>query len=72
MNPDEHVHVEEVQDIISDLEERVEDIESDDRYKKGEDAADVQVNAYLALMQTEWSGELKGLKRALNALYDIA
>jgi len=59
-------------DALDAIEERIEEIESDNRYPTGEDEEfeDVQVNGYLALMQCEWRGELKGLKRARNLLED--
>lgn len=53
------------------IEERIEEIESDSRYPADdEEPADVQANAYLALMQAEWRGELMGLRRAKQALQD--
>lgn len=70
---DEYVHVEEVQEVISDLEERIEEIESDNRYPdEDEERQDVQTNAVLALMQADWGGELRGLKKARNQLEDLA
>lgn len=70
--PEEYVHVEEVREVVSDLEERIEEIESDNRYPdEDEERQDVRTNAVLALMQAEWGGELKGLKRARNALADL-
>jgi len=57
--------------VGDDIEERIEEIESDSRYETGEDAAEVQVNAVLALMQSEWCGEVKGLKRAQSELDDL-
>jgi len=74
MNPDEAIHVEEVQEAVAYIEDRIEEIESDNRYPTGEDEEfdDVQVNGYLALMQCEWRGELKGLKCARNELADLA
>lgn len=50
------------------IEERIEEIENDDRYQA--DAANVQTNAVLALVQTDMEGEMRGLKRARNALQD--
>lgn len=73
--PDECVHVEEVQEAVDAIEDRIEEIEGDDRYDGGEnpaESAEIQTNAVLALMQTEWSGELRGLKRARNLLEDIS
>ena len=58
------------EEALESINERIEEIESDSRYPTGDDEEfeDVQVNAVLALMQCEWRGELKGLKRARNAL----
>lgn len=60
------------EEAIEAIEERIEEIESDNRYPTGEDEdwADAEVNIVLALMQTEWRGELKGLKRARALLED--
>jgi len=70
---DEYVQVDEIRDAVDGIEDRIEEIESDNRYPTGEDEEfeDVQVNAILALMQSEWRGELKGLKRARNELTDV-
>lgn len=62
-----------VESVIEQIDERIEEIESDNRYPTGEDEEfeEVQVNAYLALMQCEWRGELQGLKRARSLLEDL-
>ena len=56
-------------EVIELIEERIEEIESDNRYPSGDEPfEEVKVNAYLALMQAEWRGELKGLKMVRGLL----
>lgn len=70
---DDFVHVDEVKEVVDELEERIETIESDHRYPGDPDEFEsAQVNAYLALMQWEWHGELKGLKQVRNELEGLS
>lgn len=71
MRPDENVHVDDLDSAIAEIEERIEELESDDRYPESpEENAQVQVNAPLALIQQDMQSEVKGLKKALSILED--
>lgn len=48
-----------MKEVLQTIDGRIEEIEDDSRYK-AEDAT-VQINAPLALLQTEMEGELRGL-----------
>lgn len=68
----ESVHVKKVQKVVESIEDRIEALESDDRYPEGpDDNAKIQINAPLALVQQDMQSEVKGLKYARAQLADL-
>lgn len=63
------VSEEDLREVLDVIDERIDEIESDDRYPdEDEERQDVRTNSILALMQAEWGGELAGLRRARSEI----